>query len=213
MINYDKSEKIGEYKNGYLTWFTEKESNVVYLLEIGKESYIGSTTNIRRRFSQYVADLTHGAYCSPRLQEIFNKEEHFAIYVLERPSNRIELRAKEQFYIDKLSPSLNSSKAYSWKTISCMDFELRLFKEYGININSFCIKHKMSALQLKNAYRIFKQFSEYANVPMWQLFASPEEVTGDNELTALIQHKKDFYKAVTIEELKKIVAEIEEKAD
>lgn len=51
------------------------------------------------------------------------------------------------------------------------------------------------------------------NVPMWQLFASPKEVTGDNELTALIQHKKDFYKAVTIEELKKIVTEIEEKAD
>lgn len=51
------------------------------------------------------------------------------------------------------------------------------------------------------------------DVPMWQLFASPEEVTGDNELTALIQHKKDFYKAVTIEELKKIVTEIEEKAD
>lgn len=51
------------------------------------------------------------------------------------------------------------------------------------------------------------------NVPMWQLFASPEEVTGDNELTALIQHKKDFYKTVTIEELKKIVTEIEEKAD
>ena len=33
------------------------------------------------------------------------------------------------------------------------------------------------------------------------------------ELTALIQHKGDFYKAGTIEELKKIVAEIEEKAD
>lgn len=33
-----------------------------------------------------------------------------------------------------------------------------------------------------------------------------------DELTALIQHKGDFYKANTIEELKKIVAEIEEKA-
>lgn len=30
------------------------------------------------------------------------------------------------------------------------------------------------------------------------------------ELTALIQYKADFYKASTIEELKKIVAEIEE---
>lgn len=34
-----------------------------------------------------------------------------------------------------------------------------------------------------------------------------------SELTALIHHKGDFYKAGTIEELKKIVAEIEEKAD
>lgn len=33
-----------------------------------------------------------------------------------------------------------------------------------------------------------------------------------DELTALIQHKGDFYKANTIEELKKVVAEIEEKA-
>ena len=51
------------------------------------------------------------------------------------------------------------------------------------------------------------------NVPMWQLFASPAEVAEGGNITALIQHKGDFYKAVTIEELKKIVTEIEEKAD
>lgn len=34
-----------------------------------------------------------------------------------------------------------------------------------------------------------------------------------SELTALIQHKGDFYKASTIEGLKKIVAEIEEKSN
>lgn len=48
------------------------------------------------------------------------------------------------------------------------------------------------------------------DVPMWQLFVSPEEVTGEGELTALIQHKGNFYKARTIEELKKIVTKIEE---
>lgn len=47
------------------------------------------------------------------------------------------------------------------------------------------------------------------NVPINRLY---EEVTGEGELTALIQHKGDFYKANTIEELKKIVAEIEEKS-
>ena len=49
------------------------------------------------------------------------------------------------------------------------------------------------------------------DVPMWQLFASPVEVNDKSELTALIQYKENFYKADTIEELKKIVAEIEEK--
>lgn len=46
------------------------------------------------------------------------------------------------------------------------------------------------------------------NVPINRLY---EEVTGEGELTALIQYKGDFYKANTIEELKKIVIAIEEK--
>lgn len=54
--------------------------------------------------------------------------------------------------------------------------------------------------------------AEKLSIPFWQLFVSPVEVTGEGELTALIQYKGDFYKASTIEELKKIVAEIEEKA-
>lgn len=48
------------------------------------------------------------------------------------------------------------------------------------------------------------------NVPLWQLFASPDDVKGE-ELTALIHHKGEFYKATTISELEKIVAEIKEK--
>lgn len=48
------------------------------------------------------------------------------------------------------------------------------------------------------------------NVPLWQLFASPDDVKGE-ELTALIHHKGEFYKATTIVELEKIVAEIKEK--
>lgn len=53
--------------------------------------------------------------------------------------------------------------------------------------------------------------AEKLSVPFWQLFVSPLEVTGEGELTALIQYKGDFYKASTIEELKKNVTEIEEK--
>ncbi|MGI6814587.1 helix-turn-helix domain-containing protein [Bacteroides sp. KG123] len=57
-----------------------------------------------------------------------------------------------------------------------------------------------------------EKISAALDVPMWQLFASPEEVTGEGELTALIQHKGAFYKASTIEELEKIVSEIKEKS-
>ena len=48
------------------------------------------------------------------------------------------------------------------------------------------------------------------NVPMWQLFASPAEVAEGGDITALIQHKGDFYKACTIAELENIVGKIKE---
>lgn len=53
--------------------------------------------------------------------------------------------------------------------------------------------------------------AEKLSIPFWQLFVSPQEVTGEGELTALIQHKGDFYKATTIEELEKIVLVIKNK--
>lgn len=46
----------------------------------------------------------------------------------------------------------------------------------------FAKKHKIKPLDIKNAYRTMKKFSEYTNVPMWQLFASPEEVKGKNNV-------------------------------
>lgn len=93
-----------------------------------------------------------------------------------------------------------------------------LIKEKGYNMTSFAEKmnttrQNLYAILKSPSYPTLEKVAEALDVPMWQLFASPEEVTGDNELTALIQHKKDFYKAVTIEELKKIVTEIEEKTD
>lgn len=49
------------------------------------------------------------------------------------------------------------------------------------------------------------------DVPLWQLFASPEEVAGGGEeLTALISHHGNFYKAGTVEELERITNKIKE---
>lgn len=91
-----------------------------------------------------------------------------------------------------------------------------LIKEKGFNMTSFAEKmnttrQNLYAILKSPSYPTLEKVAEALNVPMWQLFASPEEVTGEGDLTALIQHKGDFYKASTIEELEKIVVEIKEK--
>ena len=56
----------------------------------------------------------------------------------------------------------------------------------------------------------YEKIAKALNVPMWQLFASPEETKGE-DLIALIQYKSDYYKATSVDELKKIIFQIEEK--
>lgn len=89
MINYDTLEKAGEYKDGSLIWFTKKEENVVYLLMIGKDSYIGSSKNLHRRFSQHLSSLKSGKCMSKSLQNAFNSIGGFSVYILEKSQNII----------------------------------------------------------------------------------------------------------------------------
>lgn len=80
-----------------------------------------------------------------------------------------------------------------------------------MNVSLSAVKQMVSAESLTTS--TLEKIAIALSVPVWQLFASPVEITGESELTALIQHKGDFYKASTIEELKKIMAEIEKKVD
>ena len=91
-----------------------------------------------------------------------------------------------------------------------------LIKEKGYNMTSFAEKmnttrQNLYAILKSPSYPTLERVAEALNVPMWQLFASPEDVTGEGELTALIQYKGEFYKATTIAELEKIATEIKEK--
>lgn len=92
-----------------------------------------------------------------------------------------------------------------------------LIKEKGYTQQEFADKLEITRVGLsqlingKPSYPTLEKIAKALNVPMWQLFASPEDVTGEGDLTALIQYKKDFYKASTIEELEKIVREIKKK--
>lgn len=100
-------EKVGEYSGGRMQWTGERFEDLIYLIKFDEGFYIGSTTNIRRRFSQYVADLTHKKYKNEKLQAAFDKTESFSVFCLEWVKERAEITKREKFYIDSLSPSLN----------------------------------------------------------------------------------------------------------
>lgn len=90
-----------------------------------------------------------------------------------------------------------------------------LLKEKGLTKTAFSDllgikKQNLNGLMKNPTLETIKKFASVLGVETWQLFVSPKDIKSV-ELTALIQHKGDFYEATTIEELEKIVAKIKEK--
>lgn len=90
-----------------------------------------------------------------------------------------------------------------------------LIKEKGYTLTTLAAemgttKQNLYGKLKSPSYPTLVEIATALKVPMWQLFASPEEAKGE-ELTALIQHKSDYYKATSVDELKKIISQIEEK--
>lgn len=127
-------DKLCTYQNGRVEWNTERYDNLVYLLSLEDGCYIGSTTNIRRRLSQYIADLTHNKYPNNILQEAFNKSETFDVFCLEWVNNKEYLRTREQFYIDIISPALNI------KTAQSKDDNIRKLERQPTRVSSLRVK-------------------------------------------------------------------------
>ena len=80
-----------------------------------------------------------------------------------------------------------------------------------IGVSYQSMKQTLNAPSVTTA--TLEKIASALNVPMWELFVSHNDIISTNEdLTALIQHKGDFYKATTIAELENIVAKIKEKS-
>ena len=91
-----------------------------------------------------------------------------------------------------------------------------VIKVQGLTITSLANKlgiarESLSRMIVSPSYPTLEKIASTLNVPVWQLFVSPEEAKGESELTALIHHKGDFYRATTIAELEEIVEKIKEK--
>lgn len=89
-----------------------------------------------------------------------------------------------------------------------------LIKERGYTQQELADKMEMTRVglnQLVNgnpSYPTLERFARVLNVPMWELFATRDEVIGE-ELTALVYHKGAHYRATTLEELRGIVEKLE----
>lgn len=100
-------EKLVEHRNGFNCWHFNRERNIVYLIEIGGNKYIGSTENARARLLSHINTLLEGKHQSKSIQDAFNKSKSFTIYLLEKCSSKDEAFLKEKEYIRQYLPNLN----------------------------------------------------------------------------------------------------------
>lgn len=91
-----------------------------------------------------------------------------------------------------------------------------ILKEKGITLSQLADTMGVSrqALSRQVAGKLLVEKAEeiatVLNVPIWQLFASPEEVAGGGSFVAFIKDGVKTYHASSLSELEKIVQEIKE---
>ncbi len=78
----------------------------------------------------------------------------------------------------------------------------------ALGVSLSAVKQMLNAPSITTA--TLEKIAAALNVPVWQLFVSPSEVS-NHELTAFVEHRGDLYKAYTMAELEEIVRSI--KAD
>lgn len=75
-------------------------------------AYVGSATNIKRRFQQHKSTLNTSTHRNFILQRMWDKnKDDFKFVVVEEVAERDLLMEKEQHYMDTLKPIANLSKA------------------------------------------------------------------------------------------------------
>nr|DAT85558.1 MAG TPA: helix-turn-helix domain protein [Caudoviricetes sp.] len=91
-----------------------------------------------------------------------------------------------------------------------------ILKEKGMTLQELADKMDVSrqALSRQVAGKLLVEKAEeiacMLDVPMWQLFVSPEEVAGSGDFVAFIKSGIKTYHANSLSELEKIVQEIKE---
>lgn len=80
--------------------------------KINNKFYIGSATNVSKRWKRHVSDLNKQIHCNYHLQRAWDKygEENFVFEVIEEVLEKSHLSDCEQHYLDMLNPEYNILK-------------------------------------------------------------------------------------------------------
>lgn len=86
-----------------------------------------------------------------------------------------------------------------------------VIKEHGYTVTSLAEKIGTSKQNLfaklkSPSYPTLVDIATALDVPMWQLFASPEEIAGAGDFVALIKDGSEIYHADSWQELEKLVS-------
>lgn len=121
--NFVDKPKESKIEKKYTILFLGKEAKLadlksvcgIYSIKniISNELYIGSSTNIGNRFKGYIVDTNTGYIINKLTKNLIEFGLKNFIFSAIELCSREKLLEREQFYIDKLRPALNSKNAIS----------------------------------------------------------------------------------------------------
>lgn len=113
-------KKLLQYQDGVITWNLGEEENIVYLLLIGNDKYIGTTSQPRNRLNAHLGSMLKGKHQNHLIQDKFNEVGSFVIYLLEECFDVVNRYEREKYHIYKLQPTLNVEQYYKEWSLSNM---------------------------------------------------------------------------------------------
>jgi len=115
MIDVSKYEKVGEFKDGCLHWLEGRDINAVYLIKFKEDFYIGSAEYVYIRIKEHTKSFLKGEHVD-KMQSVFDRENEFEVYVIEKGIDSTSLLTEEAKYIKQYSPTLNTIYATKGKS-------------------------------------------------------------------------------------------------
>lgn len=170
--------------------------------------YIGSSVDIRKRWSHHIKELNKGVHSNSRLQNSWNcyGEENFSFSVMELVEDRNSLFEREQYWIDQLD-ACNKEIGFNIAEIAgCppMTEESRKKQSESLKNNTEFMKRTSEFLKEKHKDKEFerkldygRRHSEKVKEQLIKLNASPEHKKQVQDLLNALHSDKNNMKRVS----------------